>query len=100
MNLAGLPTTMVSGATSFATTLAAPTTALSPTVTPGNIVAPAPIHAFLPIWTGLQVMTCRSYRLWLLEMSCTLAAIIAPSSMVIVAECEVSCVGGMIQAFE
>lgn len=49
MNLAGLPATMVSGATFLVTTLAAPTTALSPTVTPGNIVAPAPIHAFLPI---------------------------------------------------
>jgi len=49
MSLAGMPPTIVFGATSFVTTAPAATTAPSPMVTPASTVALAPIHTFLPI---------------------------------------------------
>ena len=74
MSFAGLPPTMVFGATSFVTTALAATTAFSPTVTPGRIVALAPIHALRQMWTGLQTSSAWSCRSWLLEISWTFAA--------------------------
>ena len=59
MNFAGLPPTMVSGATSLVTTAPAATTAFSPMVTPGRMMAPTPIQALRPMWTGLQRSTIR-----------------------------------------
>ena len=49
INFAGLPPTMVLGATSLVTTAPAATTALSPIVTPGKMMAPTPIQALRPI---------------------------------------------------
>ncbi len=65
MNFAGLPPTMVFGATSLVTTAPVATTAFLPTVTPGRMVAPAPIQAFSQMWTGLQTRIWRSWRSWL-----------------------------------
>jgi hypothetical protein len=44
-SLAGLPATIVCGATSAVTTLPAPTSAPSPTVTPQRMTAPLPMDA-------------------------------------------------------
>ena len=53
MVLAGLPTTIEFGITSFVTTDPAPTIAPSPIVTPGKIVAFAPILA--PFFTVVRM---------------------------------------------
>ena len=52
---AGIPPTMVNGATSFVTTAPAATTAPSPIVTPGRIVDRLATYARSPITTGPPV---------------------------------------------
>ena len=51
--LAGLPTTIVFGSTSFVTTAPAPTMAFLPIVTPPKIVAEPPIHTLSSTVIGL-----------------------------------------------
>src|SRR5699024_3219218 len=63
MNVAGLPPTIVFGATSFVTTDPAATIEFSPTVTPGRMVELEPIHVLsfniigfkymVPLFNGL-----------------------------------------------
>ena len=60
-NFAGLPHTIVRGATLRVTTLPAPTMACSPMVSLGRMVAPEPIDA--PFFTSVG-STFQSFSVW------------------------------------